>query len=394
MNNKKVTVIIPTFNRCNYIIESLESIFNQTIKPYEIIIVNDGSTDNTESILRPYLGRIIYISKENGGKSTALNEALKYATGDFIWIFDDDDIALPDALERHLIVFKENPDIGFTYSPLYETSLNNGVLKPLYETNIPKDLQKQLFISLFDHCFVAHPAILVKTDCYKKVGPFNTEFIRSQDYEMLLRLAYNFKGKAVDNATFLRRQHEGDRGSKDELHKSIEVQKKWVAYDQIFSRHYYESLELNEYLPGKNHLDELTPDDIRQALLKRASIMARKGLWELFISDLSLLFSNNSSENDLTFEEREICQKTMAYNNIYAYLPFIATIDLPLKLSNILQGRLGNNLRLEYSKGLFYQLLREFKDREYKISWLILKVIRIVLGISGIVYYFQSFNKK
>src|SRR5690606_24595967 len=93
--NEKVSIIIPTYNRANYLKESLDSVIAQTYPNKEIIVINDGSTDETTEILQEYKHSIKYFNKENGGKSSAINLGLKKATGDYIWIFDDDDIALP-----------------------------------------------------------------------------------------------------------------------------------------------------------------------------------------------------------------------------------------------------------------------------------------------------------
>jgi glycosyltransferase involved in cell wall biosynthesis len=108
----RVSVLIPTFNRANYIVESLESVLSQTRRPAEVIIIDDGSTDDTVERLAPYMQRIAYLRKENGGKSSALNLGMKAVTGEYVWIFDDDDIAYPDALARHAEVFASNPHIG------------------------------------------------------------------------------------------------------------------------------------------------------------------------------------------------------------------------------------------------------------------------------------------
>ncbi len=104
MPDPTVAIIVPTFNRARYLPECLDSLLAQTFPATQIVVVNDGSTDDTAQVVRPYLNRIAYVEKENGGKSTALNLVMRGIQSDYVWIFDDDDVALPDALEIHVAV--------------------------------------------------------------------------------------------------------------------------------------------------------------------------------------------------------------------------------------------------------------------------------------------------
>jgi glycosyltransferase involved in cell wall biosynthesis len=114
MSRLTCTVIVPTFNRARFIGEALDSILGQTRRPDQVIVVNDGSTDGTLSVLDAYSSRIEVVSKPNGGKAAAINTAMPLAGGDCVWIFDDDDVALPDALQRHLEALEEDVEADFT----------------------------------------------------------------------------------------------------------------------------------------------------------------------------------------------------------------------------------------------------------------------------------------
>ena len=100
MPEPTVSVIVPTFNRARYLPECLESLLAQTFPPTQIVVVNDGSTDDTASAVKPYLDRIEYIEKENGGKSSALNLVLPNIRNDYVWIFDDDGDPCPAPVPR------------------------------------------------------------------------------------------------------------------------------------------------------------------------------------------------------------------------------------------------------------------------------------------------------
>ena len=91
----RVSVLMPTFNRGGMLSEALDSVLGQSIPPHQVVVIDDGSTDDTSERVARYGARIDYIRKDNGGKSSALNLGLTHVTGDYVWVFDDDDVALP-----------------------------------------------------------------------------------------------------------------------------------------------------------------------------------------------------------------------------------------------------------------------------------------------------------
>ena len=98
--NGKVSIIMPVYNGENYMREAIDSALAQTYENTEIIVVNDGSTDRTEEIAKSYGDRIVYVSKENGGSSSALNAGIKKMTGDFFSWLSHDDLYLPERTEE------------------------------------------------------------------------------------------------------------------------------------------------------------------------------------------------------------------------------------------------------------------------------------------------------
>src|SRR5271170_3450676 len=100
MQSIAVSVVIPTYNHRDFVVEALESVFAQTFTDYEVIVVNDGSPDDTAAVLRPYIesGRIRYIEQENRGQAGARNRGLAEARGEFVAYLDDDDLWLRDKL--------------------------------------------------------------------------------------------------------------------------------------------------------------------------------------------------------------------------------------------------------------------------------------------------------
>lgn len=277
-------MLLPTCNRADWLIESLESLLAQTRAPDQIIVINDGSIDDTAERLKAYLSRVTVISQENAGKSAALNAALPHATGDFIWIFDDDDIATPDALEVLLSLFGANPDADFAYGRHDRFSVAPNGRKRWLKTGYWCDCQPDdfLFESLLD-MFVHQPAMLVKKSLLAQAGPFDETFLRSQDYEMLLRLARHGTPVSTDKVVFHQRIHDMPRRTGSKAIPATERILVWQQYDQMIMRNLYSNLHLGRYLSGGDSLT--APGGIRHALIRRGIVMARKNLWQFVAAD-------------------------------------------------------------------------------------------------------------
>src|SRR5262245_55635717 len=106
----RITVVVPTYDRAHYLGESLDSVLAQTLPAAEVIVVNDGSTDRTEEVLARFGDRLQVLRTPQGGKSVAVNAALAVAKGEYVWILDDDDVAMPDALERLVAPLESAPE--------------------------------------------------------------------------------------------------------------------------------------------------------------------------------------------------------------------------------------------------------------------------------------------
>ncbi|MEZ5955161.1 MAG: glycosyltransferase family 2 protein [Hyphomonas sp.] len=110
-----VSILVPTFNRAGLLAEALSSLLSQSRPAQEIIVIDDGSSDETAAMLSAMGNRVRYLRQPNSGKSAALNLGLAHATGDLIWIFDDDDLAEPDALETLAGLIEQNPEADIAY---------------------------------------------------------------------------------------------------------------------------------------------------------------------------------------------------------------------------------------------------------------------------------------
>jgi len=138
----KVSFIIPTYNNQKTIRNCLESIFNQSFTDFEIIVVNDGSTDKTRAILETYKDRLTIIDKENGGAPSARNKGLENSMGEYVLFCDADIVFKKDALEKMVNVLSKNPDVSYVYS-----SFRHGWKKFKLNKFDAKKLQKLNYIS-------------------------------------------------------------------------------------------------------------------------------------------------------------------------------------------------------------------------------------------------------
>lgn len=194
----KISVIIPTYNRAHLIGRSIKSVLNQTYQDFELIIVDDGSTDNTEEIVKNINDeRIIYIlHKENKGPSAARNTGIKASKGEFIAFQDSDDEWFPEKLTTHMDVFDNSPpEVGVVYSGFFRIESN----KKIY---IPKDgvtkKEGRIHSELLKHNFIGTPAVLIKKQCFEKTKLFDESLPALEDWELWIELSHYYDFKYIN----------------------------------------------------------------------------------------------------------------------------------------------------------------------------------------------------
>ena len=185
-----VSVIIPTYNRAKYVTHAIDSVLAQTYPNNEIIVVDDGSTDDTKEALAPYMDRIKYIYQENTGGAAARNTGIKAAKGELIAFLDSDDEWLPAKIEKQIDKFRKLPNsVGVVYSGCYTVSQESKEIL----CEIPT-LKGNVHNYALQRCIISSPTPLIRKLCFKKVGVFDEALPSCQDWDMWIRLSkhYNF----------------------------------------------------------------------------------------------------------------------------------------------------------------------------------------------------------
>lgn len=189
---EKISVIIPTYNRANILEKALTSVLKQTYDNLEVIIVDDGSTDHTEELIRQIKdARICYVKQTvNGGAAAARNVGVMQATAELIAFQDSDDCWHLDKLEKQMKYWKEHPN----YSMIYSTYLWHGVndkliLVPNSNEGIWGELEGDIFSSLLIRNSIGTPTVLMRKVDFLEVGGFDTQLKCLEDWDFVLRFA-------------------------------------------------------------------------------------------------------------------------------------------------------------------------------------------------------------
>jgi glycosyltransferase involved in cell wall biosynthesis len=183
-----VSIIVPAYNVTKYIAETLDSILAQTFKDYEIIVVNDGSpdTEDLERVLSPYMNQIVYIKQRNKGLSGARNTAIQAARGELIALLDADDKWMPDYLEVHYQMMKEDPTIDVVYSDaiIFGEALDFG---QRYMDICPSDGEVTFESVATQRCNVMVSAT-IRRETVIKAGMFDETLRSAEDFDLWLRI--------------------------------------------------------------------------------------------------------------------------------------------------------------------------------------------------------------
>ena len=186
--NPDVSVIIPTYNYGGFLADCVNSVLRQSEKNLEIIVVDDGSTDNTADVVKSFAGRVKYVFQENKGLSAARNTGLKHASGDLVQLLDSDDLLGIDAVAAKANFLRHNPDVSLAVSPNRLFSSVNVDGKP--KTGGRWSLHRRNLDIHLAYFNIAPPhAFLIRRSATERVGYFDESLKACEDYDYWLRAA-------------------------------------------------------------------------------------------------------------------------------------------------------------------------------------------------------------
>lgn len=191
-----VSVLIPTYNYGRFLKQCLESVVNQTYKNIEVIIVDDGSTDNTKQIIQEY-PVVRYYYQNNSGVSVARNRLLKEARGEYIAFIDADDYWTEDKIEKQISYLQNHPDEDMVFS----------ICRNFFDNEQVANNKKAQFLAQTD--FLAGiPSALIKKEIFDKFGFFEDDMEYGEDSEWLMRVRlHGIKSGRIDEVLYFRRLH-------------------------------------------------------------------------------------------------------------------------------------------------------------------------------------------
>ena len=218
-DDPKVSVVIATYNRAQLLPETIESVLQQSFRDYELIVVDDGSTDETRNVLASFGDKLRYVYQENRGPSAARNLGVCHAQAPWIAIQDSDDLCAQDHLETLYGCVRDHPDCGMVFA-------NGGYLEgPEHrrETIIPSTKSQRLardgvqLVDLFDRSIVRLQAALISKSCYEAIGGHDEGLRISMDLDLAFRLYARYPVAYLDKVVFYYRKHQGNIGRNQEL---------------------------------------------------------------------------------------------------------------------------------------------------------------------------------
>lgn len=203
-----VSVIIPTYNSAAYLREAIDSVFNQTFTDYELIIVDDGSKDNSPEIAREYGDRIICVRQANAGVSAARNAGLRRARGRYVAFLDADDIWLPDKLSVQVAHLQANPSVKISGSSFH---LIDGTGALLRTVRITPPGREDLLRELLLHGYYTLPsAMVVEREAMERVGGFDETIHGVEDRDLWLRMVKAYDYRYITEPLIRYRLHAGN----------------------------------------------------------------------------------------------------------------------------------------------------------------------------------------
>lgn len=236
-----ISIIIPTYNYGTYILQAIDSVVSQSYKDFEIIVIDDGSTDNTEQLIESNYSNVVrYFYQDNKGPGAARNKGLEQAQGQFIIFLDADDYFLPENLQVKVNFIQNHPHVDWAFSDVFFVDNKGQFLQRgsnyfeniYYETEFPSD---DIFLTLLKHGnFISTASLIIRKECFDIIPDFAEDLLMHQDYFQWLTLSKHFQSYAyIDTPLVAIRRHHTSWGNYTKL--SLEQRLKlYTKLEELF----------------------------------------------------------------------------------------------------------------------------------------------------------------
>src|SRR5215204_3645209 len=292
-----VSVVIPCYNQAHFLGEAIESVLEQTYKNFEIVVVDDGSTDNTSEVASRYPDKVRLIRQDNKGLSGARNTGIRHSEGENLVFLDADDRLLPGALEAGLECFQQQPECAFVFGHFRYIGTDGSFLRE------PKPLSVEdgHYIQLLRGPYIAVPAMgMYQRFVFETVGLFDSSLNATADYDLYLRIARRWLIRRHGTVVAEYRQHganmTGDAGKMlRSVLKTLRSQREYAKRDELHWEAYKAGLRNWQSWYGAELIDE-----VRSRLGEGEWRRASSGAWTLLRyhpRGLALLLRRGRSKN-------------------------------------------------------------------------------------------------
>lgn len=363
MASSNVSIIVPTYNRARYLGECIESLLRQTRPALEILVIDDGSSDNTAELTTTFGSPVRYIRKDNGGKPSAVALGLAESQGEWIWILDDDDVAYPDAIERRLEALAANPAAGFVYAPhtLGADDLE-GRISLGREYRPPEYEPERFCLELMKNCFFHLGTVLARRDLCVRLGGLDASLGAGEDYDFQIRLARIAHPVFCPYPAFIFRQHGGIRGATAEArYVGRGREAAFRKFSFAIGQKILTEFALGEFLvPPRS--EALSTQETREALIARAHIMANNGCVAAMFADWTAAVASSAAVPQRPFSPKQLRAVSDAVLAGWAYEASALQWDEVVKMATRLSHqRGGREVVLAFAHGLL-RLASGFPD--------------------------------
>ncbi len=229
-----VSVIVPTYNRAAFVGAAIQSALDQSRVPDEILVIDDGSTDDTPEVLSQFAAPVIVVRQPNRGRSAARNAGLAHATGDAVIFLDSDDLLMPECIERCAEALEQNPEVGVVYTDAYLCDHNAEPLAR-YSEAMPGSRPSGMVLGELARRNFLTIASMVRRECLTGIE-FELGMEHAEDYDFWRRLAARCQFEYIDQPLMRYRFHEGmtvSSGLGATLKGEIEVQRRFLAMPEF-----------------------------------------------------------------------------------------------------------------------------------------------------------------